>query len=308
MRRSRPWTLLTPAVLAFLLAAPATAVADKSGSSNWSGYAVHRAGTTFSHITGSWRQPQGSCAAGGPTYSAYWVGIGGYAQNSIGIEQLGTEFDCSAGGHAKLSAWYELLPAPVRRISMTVAPGDQMAGGVTIAGNNVTLTLQDLTRNESFSRTIFDRQDRPELGRVDHRGPVGVCGGLPLRGPTADRLRVRDLLGRERRDLDRARRARSPARSGGRPRSCSRGRRSTSLSRRNRPFARRGRRRCATAGNRSRSPLRDPVRRPRRRPSPRDLPAAARSPETGAARPAPAAAIPPAMARAPGGGWRAGRG
>ncbi len=158
MRRSRPRTLLTSAILAFLLAAPATAVADKSGSSNWSGYAVHRTGTAFSNVTGSWRQPKGSCSAAEATYSAFWVGLGGYAENSTGIEQLGTEFDCSAGGHAKLSAWYELLPAPVRRISMTVAPGDQMAGGVTIAGQNVTLTLQDLTRNESFSRTTLDRK------------------------------------------------------------------------------------------------------------------------------------------------------
>jgi hypothetical protein len=168
-----------------LLAAPAVAVADKSGSSNWSGYAVHRAGTTFSHITGSWRQPQGSCAAGGPTYSAYWVGIGGYAQNSTGIEQLGTEFDCSAGGHAKLSAWYELLPAPVRRISMTVAPGDQMAGGVAIAGNEVTLTLQDLTRNESFSRTIFDGKIDPSSAEWITEAPsecAGAyhCEALPL--------------------------------------------------------------------------------------------------------------------------------
>lgn len=151
---------MTPAVLAFALAAPAAAVAGagKSGSSNWSGYAVHRTGTTFSNVDGSWRQPKGSCAAGAATYSAFWVGLGGYAQSSIGIEQLGTEFDCSAGGEIKLSAWYELLPAPVRRISMTIAPGDQMTGDVTIADKNVTLTLQDLTRDESFSRTIFDRR------------------------------------------------------------------------------------------------------------------------------------------------------
>ena len=160
MRRPRLWKLLTPAVLACALAAPAAALAGagKSGSSNWSGYAVHRTGTTFSNVTGSWRQPKRSCGTGGPTYSAFWVGLGGFAQSSIGIEQLGTEFDCSAGGEVKLSAWYELLPAPVRRISMTIAPGDQMTGDVTIVDQNVTLTLQDLTSDESFSRTIFDRK------------------------------------------------------------------------------------------------------------------------------------------------------
>jgi len=145
-------------VLAFALATPGAALADTSGSSNWSGYAVHHNGTAFKHVTGSWRQPTGSCAAGAPTFSAFWVGLGGYAQNSAGIEQLGTEFDCSASGTPRLSAWYELLPAPVRRISLAIAPGDQISGDVKIAGKNVTLTLEDLTRHESFSRTIFDHK------------------------------------------------------------------------------------------------------------------------------------------------------
>jgi len=186
MRRPRPWTLLTPAVLAFALAAPAAAVADTSGSSNWSGYAVHHSGTAFKHVTGSWSQPTGHCAAGAPTYSAYWVGLGGYAQNSAGIEQLGTELDCSSNGAAKVSAWYELLPAPVRRISMTIAPGDQISGDVTVAGKDVTLTLKDLTRNESFSRTILDHKiDRSSAEWITEApsqcvGGTSRCKPLPL--------------------------------------------------------------------------------------------------------------------------------
>lgn len=185
MRRSRPWIILPAAMLAFASAAPATAIADRSGSSNWSGYAVHRAGTSFSHVSGSWRQPKGNCSLGGRTFSAFWVGLGGYAQNSTGIEQLGTEADCSSAGRATLTAWYELLPSPVRQISMKVAAGDQMTGDVQIDGKNVTLTLQDLTRHESFSRTIFDRRVDQSSADWITEAPSqcfgsNLCQALPL--------------------------------------------------------------------------------------------------------------------------------
>jgi hypothetical protein len=157
MRRLGAWTLLGLAVLlAFALKSPAAVAADTSGSSNWSGYAVHAGHTSFKLVTGTWRQPAGNCPGTGATYSAFWVGIGGYSASSRALEQLGTELDCSAGGTAQLSAWYELLPAPVRKISMTIAPGDTITASVGIAGKYVTLTITDSTRNELFSRTILD--------------------------------------------------------------------------------------------------------------------------------------------------------
>jgi hypothetical protein len=148
--------LLAPAVLAFVLAAPSVAGADTSGSDNWSGYAIHANHTSFKQVAGTWNQPAGNCSAGGPTYSAFWVGLGGYGASSRAIEQLGTELDCSAKGAVQLSAWYELLPAPVRKISMTIAAGDTIAGSVRVSGKDVTLTLSDTTRGETFSKTILD--------------------------------------------------------------------------------------------------------------------------------------------------------
>jgi len=144
--------------VAVALTAPAVAAADTSGSDNWSGYAVHANHKTFKQVSGTWGQPTGTCSAGRATYSAYWVGLGGYSQTSNALEQLGTEFDCSAAGVPQLSAWYELVPAPIRKISMTVEPGDQITGNVSIVGRDVTLTLTDTTRNETFSKTIFDHK------------------------------------------------------------------------------------------------------------------------------------------------------
>lgn len=145
------------ALLAALLALPAAAnAAASSDSQNWSGYAVHRAGTRFAYVTGDWVQPSASCAAGAKSFSAFWVGIGGFSEHSSAIEQLGTELDCSAAGAPELTAWYELAPGPMHQVTMTVEPGDTMYGAVFADKGHVTLNLDDTTRGEKFARTIPD--------------------------------------------------------------------------------------------------------------------------------------------------------
>jgi hypothetical protein len=143
------------AVVAFaaLAGAPA-ALADSTHSSNWAGYAVHRAGITFSKVTGTWTQPQASCSGGRPTYSAMWVGIGGYNVTSQALEQTGTEADCTAGGRARSGAWYEVVPAPSHNIKRTIAPGDRVRGTVVVKGDQVTMTLDDVTRHRSFTKRL----------------------------------------------------------------------------------------------------------------------------------------------------------
>ncbi len=128
-----------------------------SVSTNWSGYAIHRAHVKFRKVTGEWIVPTGVCQSGAYTYSAFWVGIGGYRLNSQALEQVGTELDCTASGRVKLSAWYELVPAPSRRIRMVVAAGDLMRAKVVVVGSKVRLTLTDLTRDETFKKTVTDR-------------------------------------------------------------------------------------------------------------------------------------------------------
>jgi hypothetical protein len=152
-RLVRVWLSTAAAMLATLLFAPA-ALADTSASANWSGYAVHRAGISFRKVSASWKQPNASCSAGRPAYSAYWVGLGGFNPSSSALEQIGTETDCDLYGNPRLSAWYELVPAPSRPIAMTVRAGDTINASVTVVGHRATLILNDLTRRTRFARTF----------------------------------------------------------------------------------------------------------------------------------------------------------
>jgi hypothetical protein len=53
-----------------------------------------------------------------------------------------------------LNVWYELVPAPSRTTKLAVAPGDRIEASVAVSGNRVTLSLADLTRRRSFTRTV----------------------------------------------------------------------------------------------------------------------------------------------------------
>lgn len=139
------------------LCGASAALADTSTSSNWAGYAVHRSGVRFRSIGATWRQPSASCRVGhetysDETYSAVWVGLGGYNQNSNALEQIGTEIDCSRQGKVLSSAWYELVPAPSESINLRVRPGDLLSASVTVVGHRVELKLADRTRHSSFAR------------------------------------------------------------------------------------------------------------------------------------------------------------
>ena len=140
-------------VAAVLLGAPA-ALANTTKSTNWAGYAIHRSGVTFHQVSGTWTQPGATCVKGQPSYSATWVGLGGYDPTSNALEQIGTEVDCTRGGKVSSSAWYELVPAPSRTISLPVAPGDVMHATVTVTGHRVVVDLVNLTQRHRFQRTF----------------------------------------------------------------------------------------------------------------------------------------------------------
>jgi hypothetical protein len=62
-----------------------------------------------------------------------------------------------ASGTAGYSAWWEVIPGPSLGISMTIVPGDRMHASIAeaVPGSNVwTITLRDVTRNETFSMTV----------------------------------------------------------------------------------------------------------------------------------------------------------
>jgi hypothetical protein len=115
-------------------------------SSNWSGYAI--TGGPFTRVTASWVVPSVS-ATRKATYSSNWVGIDGF--NDSNLIQTGTESDYFSGS-AHYNAWWEILPAPETRISMTVSPGDHMSASITQGANNQwTISITDTTTNTPFS-------------------------------------------------------------------------------------------------------------------------------------------------------------
>lgn len=135
------------------LLAPAAAAADAGVSSNWAGYAVHGAG--FRSVSATWRQPGVSCARGHDSYSAYWVGLGGYSGSAL--EQIGTEADCHGDGRAALSAWYEMVPAASVPVPIALSAGDTLSASVRVSGHHATLVLRDLTTHRSFHATVGSR-------------------------------------------------------------------------------------------------------------------------------------------------------
>jgi Peptidase A4 family len=141
-------------------------VANTNQSTNWFGYnqGTLEKGTVFNSITGDWVVPTASAhTSGQDEYSSDWIGIGGGcidAACSVGdntLIQTGTESDVSATGHTTYAAWWEIIPAPSISISMTVSPGDHMHASIAevVPDSNLwTITLADVTRNETFTQTV----------------------------------------------------------------------------------------------------------------------------------------------------------
>jgi Peptidase A4 family len=140
-------------VVAALVGAP-VAVANTTRSTNWAGYAIHRTGVSFRQVSATWTEPDATCVPGQPSYSAVWVGLGGYKLTSDALEQTGTEVDCSGAGKVVSSAWFELVPAPSRNISLRVNPGDVVHASVTVTGHQVVVELNDETSHRQFQKTL----------------------------------------------------------------------------------------------------------------------------------------------------------
>jgi peptidase A4-like protein len=156
MRGARRWPALA-VFLTSLSAGAAPALADSTTSSNWAGYAVHRSGVKFKRVIGAWRVQSADCT-GDPTYSATWIGIGGYSLTSAALEQIGTEVDCTKAGAESISAWYELVPSLAKTIKVTAHAGDVVAASVQVVGHTVTLGFVDETTHKTFERKLHPSQ------------------------------------------------------------------------------------------------------------------------------------------------------
>lgn len=137
-------------------------------SSNWAGYvaapAVHSSGH-FSSVSGTWTEPSATCTKGHESYSAVWVGLGGARENARGLEQVGTDADCTSAGQPVYSSWFELLPAEAVGIRLPVHPGERLTASVTVAGVHATLRLRDLSSGARF--TITRRVPRIDVSSAE---------------------------------------------------------------------------------------------------------------------------------------------
>ena len=178
-------SLASALAFAVLAVAAPSALADTTNSSNWAGYAIHRSGVAFRTVSGSWRQPRATCTPGAQTYSAFWVGLGGYNLNSPALEQTGTELDCDISGKVVSTAWFELVPAPSTPIRLAVRPGDLMRASVTVVGNRVSIRLTDATRHRTFAKTVYARSIDVSSAEWIAEAPsqcvsLDACQTLPL--------------------------------------------------------------------------------------------------------------------------------
>lgn len=166
-------------------------VGSSEVSSNWAGYAVTGpdpgSGTPVSYraVSGSWVQPTATCTPGTATYSAVWVGLGGFSAESQALEQIGTSADCSSTGTPNYSVWYELVPAPSVAIRLKIAAGDTMSAVVVVNGSSVTLRIRNLTRRTVFTKRLT--MTAPDVSSAEwvaeapsSCNSVGSCQILPL--------------------------------------------------------------------------------------------------------------------------------
>ena len=168
--------LSTQAVLAAPMQRPRPSVfaarAANEVSTNWAGYAVSSTtrGRRFTSVTGRWVQPAATCNSG-ETYSAFWVGLGGFSRSAFAVEQTGTQANCELG-----------RPAYLR---MSVRPGDLVSATVTVNRTVVLVRLKNVTANKLFTKRL--RMKRADLSSAEWiaEAPTGCdylgnCTTLPL--------------------------------------------------------------------------------------------------------------------------------
>jgi hypothetical protein len=127
-------------------------------SSNWAGYVATptdgSAPARFRSVSARWVQPRVTCVLGQPSYSAFWVGLGGASTTSQALEQIGTQGNCDPDGRTSYSMWWEVVPAPSVTIPYKVFVGNVVQASVTVAGTKVTLQIRNLTRRTTFTKRL----------------------------------------------------------------------------------------------------------------------------------------------------------
>lgn len=150
-------------------------------STNWSGYATLLNQTSqqynaVSNVAADWTVPFVTCVPGNQ-YSAIWIGIDGYNNNTV--EQIGTGQDCR-NGTPNYYVWYEMYPRGMVRTNLLVLPGNTVTANVQYTGNfNFQLKLTNQTTGNSYTTTQRLAARRQSAEWVVE-APSSVFGVLPL--------------------------------------------------------------------------------------------------------------------------------
>ncbi len=188
-RRSRHRGTLGIAAAALSLIAalscPAASSAQTPKTStdhNWAGYAV-TSQSPIQRARGAWTQPSLTCGKQ-QSYSAFWVGLGGFKKRAHLLEQIGTQASCNDGRPEAL-AFYALYPTLKGRLDLRVRPGNQFVASVVVLGHRVSLNLYDVTTHEGRTRNFLIEGTDTSSAEWIAEAPALRCGSdclllLPL--------------------------------------------------------------------------------------------------------------------------------
>src|SRR6266446_243122 len=163
-------------------------------STNWSGYVAANFGTgqIYTSAQGTWVVPTVTYfpdSRFSAEYSSSWVGIGGFCEDTNctvvdnSLLQLGTEQDASSSG-TRYYAWYEALPSPMKKIPMTISPGDTITVSLQLVSvgkknQSWTLRMEDTTGAQSWSTTLNYKSSQLSAEWIEE-APSSSGGILPL--------------------------------------------------------------------------------------------------------------------------------
>lgn len=131
-----------------------------ANDSNWAGYIAAsdliNPQQIVTSVSAAWIVPTVNVSALNNTFTAVWIGIGGYFDNTL--IQVGTEQD-SLGDRGDYSAWFELLPQFAITIdTITVSPGDQMNASIQLidpATDQWSIYIEDVTKGQTFQNAVY---------------------------------------------------------------------------------------------------------------------------------------------------------
>jgi hypothetical protein len=150
-------------------------------SIDWSGYVAvsdsHDPQPLIAGVSAYWTVPEVTPSLR-DSYSAAWVGIGGYYDNTL--IQVGTEQD-SQNGAGAYSAWYELLPGDAVKIrTISVSPRDKITASINLFDSNQsiwTIRIKDTNNGQTFTEKFSYDSSRLSAEWIVERPTVGHSVG-----------------------------------------------------------------------------------------------------------------------------------